>query len=96
MSNYVNIIKGSNSPNIICAHTCYCWVGEKNGALKGLSDRLGCGFFRLMCWLDRVGLWVFSTDVLVRCCVKMGQSEPAPTSAPMWMDGWMDGWMVHS
>ncbi len=44
-----------------------------------------------MCWLDRVGLWVFSTDVLVRCCVKMGQSEPAPTSAPMWMDGWMDG-----
>jgi hypothetical protein len=32
---------------------------------------------------DPVGLW----DVLVRCCVKMGQSEPAPTSAPMWMDG---------
>jgi len=73
MSNYVKI-KGSNSPNIICAHTCYCGGGgAENGVLKGLSDR--------------VGLWVFWTDVPVRCCVKMGQSEPAPASAPMWMDG---------
>jgi len=54
-------------------------LGEERGTQRTVRPGWVLGFFfRLMCWF---------TD----CCVKMGQSEPAPTSAPMRMDGVLMG-----
>jgi hypothetical protein len=74
MSNYVKIKKGPIAPTLYVHILVIVRGRRRTGHSKD-------------CLSDRVRFWVFSTHVLVRCFVKLSQSEPAPTSAPMWMDG---------